>query len=249
VIVNPIRTHKVTKKDNNILQLIDKYITNLKEDSVLVVTSKIVAICEGQLVSMEKTTRDELVEQEADYYLPRSLSKWNVCISIKNNIMVASGGVDQSNGDDNFILWPKNPQKSANEIRKHIMKKFSLNNVGVIITDSKTTPLRWGVTGVAISHSGFNALYSYIGKPDIFNKLMRVEKLNIADSLASAAVAVMGEGSEQQPLAIITNIPIIEFQKSNPSKKELEFLYANIDDDLYAPLITSVKWKKGKNKQ
>ena len=50
-----------------------------------------------------------------------------------------------------------------------------LKKVGVIITDSKTTPLRWGTSGVAISYSGFSPLKNYIGSPDIFGKEMPAE--------------------------------------------------------------------------
>jgi F420-0:gamma-glutamyl ligase len=46
----------------------------------------------------------------------------------------------------------------ANEVRAYLGERFSCRQVGVVIIDSKTTPLRWGVTGVAIAHSGFLAL-------------------------------------------------------------------------------------------
>ena len=48
--------------------------------------------------------------------------------------------------------------------------RFSLKNVGVIITDSRTTPLRWGVTGFSIAYSGFEPLKNYIGTKDILEK-------------------------------------------------------------------------------
>lgn len=244
--VTPIKTHALTKKDTDIFAVIDKYIVDLQNNTVVVVTSKIVAICEGRIVPLDKITKDELVQQEAEYYLPRTYSKYDVCISIKNSLMVASAGIDESNANDNFVLWPKKPQQSANSIRGHLTKRFGLKHIGVIITDSKTTPLRWGVTGIAVAHSGFNALNSYVGKPDIFGRPMRVEKLNVADSLATSAVAVMGEGNEQTPLALITDVPFVEFRDSNPTQEELDMLKIAIEDDIYAPLLTSVKWKKGK---
>lgn len=242
--VTAVKTHKITTADKDILKVIDKYVTNLSERNILVVTSKIIAICEGRTVLASSTTKDELVEQEADYYLPRSLSKYNVCISVKNSIMVASAGIDESNGNGNFVLWPKDPQASANSIRKFLQNKFKLKEVGIIISDSKTTPLRWGVTGVALAHSGFEALNSYIDKPDIFGRLMQVEKLNISDSLATAAVSVMGEGSEQTPLCVISNLPQVKFQNRSPNQAELESLKISLEDDIYAPLLTKVKWKK-----
>lgn len=245
--VIPIRTHKITKKDKDLFKILDQYLPpKLEEKSVVAVTSKIVAICEGRIIRKDLITKDELTEQEAEFFLPRYLNKYDFCISIKHGTFTASAGVDESNGNGYYVLWPADPQKSANEIREYLKHKFLLKHVGVIITDSKTTPLRWGVTGVALAHSGFAALKSYIGKPDVFGRLLKAEKLNIADTLATAAVGVMGEGNEQTPLAVIEDVPFVNFQSRNPTKKELASLRISIEDDLYAPLLKGVKWKKGK---
>ena len=56
----------------------------------------------------------------------------------------------------------------------------------------------------------------------------------------------MGEGNEQTPIAVISDVPFVEFQDRNPTKEEIEELKINIDDDLYAPLLKSVNWRKGK---
>jgi F420-0:gamma-glutamyl ligase len=105
--------------------------------------------------------------------------------------------------------------------------------------------MRWGVTGMSLAHSGFGALKNYIGEKDLFGREFKFEKLNIADSLAASAVLVMGEGSEQTPLAIIEDLPQVEFLERNPTNEELKELKINIEDDLYAPLLKSVMWRKG----
>lgn len=243
--VSAIKTHKVTFKDSDLFKILDKYLPEIKERSVLAITSKIIAICEGRMVRIEEADKEDLIKKEADFYLPRHLSKYNFMLSIKDNIMIASAGIDESNADGYYILWPENSQKTANEIRQYLAKRFGLKNIGVVVTDSKTTPLRWGVTGAAIAHSGFNALNNYIGEPDIFGRKLEVTKVNIMDALAASAVLVMGEGKEQTPLALISDIPFVQFQPRNPTKKELEGLKISIEDDLYAPLLTAVKWKKG----
>lgn len=247
--VKTIKTHKITLKDKDIFKILDKYLLNMEEKSILAVTSKIVSICEGRVVKIiktDKSDKDRLIEKESQYYLPRNRNKYNVSFTITNNLLAASAGIDESNGNGYYILWPKDPQKSADKIRKYLEKRFKLKNIGVIITDSKTTPLRWGVTGGAIAHSGFLALKDYIGEKDLFGRAFVFEKLNIADSLSTAAVAVMGEGSEQTPLAIISDIPFVKFNSKSPSKKEIQDLKISIEDDLYAPFLKSVKWKKGK---
>jgi putative folate metabolism gamma-glutamate ligase len=245
--VTAIKTEKILPGSISLFELLDKHIINLNEKSVVVVTSKIIAICEGRVVKkISEEQKDELAKQEADLYLPREFNQYGFMITIKDNMLVASGGVDESNGNGFYILWPKDSQKSVNEIREYLAKKYNLKNLGVIITDSKLTPVRYGVTGYTIAHSGFNALRNYIGKPDIFGRLMQAEKTNVSDSLAAAAVLEMGEGNEQQPLAVITDVKSIEFQERNPTEEELEGLKISIGDDVFSSLLTAVKWQKGK---
>lgn len=253
MIINAYKTHKITAGDT-LTQILDDYLPQLEEKSIIAVASKIVGICEGRVVKIiseekREEQKSELAKHEADFFLPREYNQYGFMISINNGILVASAGIDESNSNGGFSLWPEDPQKSVNEIREYLIKKHNLKQLGVILTDSKLTPLRWGVTGVSIAHSGFAALNDYIGKPDLFGRTMRAEKANIADSLATAAVAEMGEGDEQQPLAVITDGKFISFQDRNPSEEELESLKIKLEDDVYASMLTAVTWKKGELKK
>lgn len=245
MIINSIKTHKVTTEDKDILKLLDKYISNLEENSVLVVTSKVVAICEGSVVAAGKIDKDELIAKESQYYLPRTENPYNVALTITDNNLIASSGIDESNGNGFYILWPKNPQQTANEIRANLRQKFNLKNLGIIITDSRTTPLRWGITAIAIGYSGIKPLKNYIGEPDIFGRNLIFTKMSIIDNLSSAAALVMGEGNEQSPLAIATELPQVEFVDEDPSDQELKELKISLEEDIYAPLLKSTPWKKG----
>ncbi|MBI2443242.1 MAG: coenzyme F420-0:L-glutamate ligase [Candidatus Levybacteria bacterium] len=250
MIITPIKTHKITPNDCAIYNLLDQYLpSDIPERSVIAVSSKIVSICEGRVVKIEDADKDELIKQEASYYIPRSSSKYNLAFTITNDILSVSAGIDESNGNGHYVLWPKNPQESANKIRKHIAERLGLSEVGVIITDSKTSPLRWGVTGIALAHSGFMALKNYVGDTDLFGRKFEYEKLNIADCLASAAVVVMGEGSEQTPLAIIEALPFVQFQDHDPTDEELAMLKITMEEDIFAPFLKNVPWKKGKKSQ
>lgn len=246
--ITSIKTHKIIIGRESLLNILDKYLPKLKEKSILVITSKIVSICEGNFIEIGKVNKTDLIKKEAEYFIPAEQSKYNITLTIKRNLLVPTAGIDESNGNGYFILWPKNPQKTTNQVKKYLKQRFKLKHVGVIITDSKTSPLRWGTTGFALAHSGFKALNNYIGKPDIFGRLLHVTKANIMDSLAAATVAVMGEGNEQTPLAIIEEADFVKFQNRNPSKQELKELNIPIEDDLYAPLLKTTKWKKGIDK-
>lgn len=246
--VTAIRTHKITKGDRDLFVILDKYISELGESSVLAVTSKIVSICEGRVVRTDETDKDELIKQEADLYLPKEESKYDLFLTIKNNLLAVSAGIDESNADGNYVLWPENPQNTANKVRAYLKNRFKLKKIGVIITDSKTTPLRWGVTGAVIAHSGFSAINDLIGTDDLFGRKLKMTKVGVLDGLSAAAVLEMGEGSEQTPLAVISDVPFVEFQDRNPTPDELNELKISIDDDVYAPLLKGVKWQNGSEK-
>ncbi len=244
--VTPINTHKIMpNQDKDLFLILDKYVTQLEEDTVLAVTSKIVAICEGRFIEMEKADKRKLIFEEADLVIPPEKNRYNVSLTIKNNLLIAGAGIDESNGNGYFIFLPKDSQESANKIREYLVNKFKLKNLGVVITDSRTTPLRWGVTGVAIAYSGFKPLKDYIGHEDLFGRKFKFEKLNLADCLATTSVLVMGEGSEQTPLAKIEDVPFLEYQDRNPTQEELDQLKIDIKDDMYATLLENAPWEKG----
>jgi dihydrofolate synthase / folylpolyglutamate synthase len=240
-----VKTQKVVKGDD-LFKILDQYLPEkLEEKSIVVITSKIVGICEGRLVKVEGTDKDALVKKEADYYIPKEENKYQIYLTIKNNIMAATSGIDESNGNGYYILWPKDPQKSANKIRAYLLKKYKLKYLGVIITDSKTVPMLRGVVGMAIAHSGFLALRNYIGKPDIFGRNLLVTRANVSDGLAGASVTLMGEGNETMPIAIIEDVPFVQFQKRDPSESELKKLRIPLKEDIFAGILSYAKWKKG----
>jgi dihydrofolate synthase / folylpolyglutamate synthase len=241
-----VKTHKIIPgKEAQMINVLDAYVPRLQEGSVVAVSSKIISICQRRYVRVDEEEKEKLITQEAEYYLLRD--KNGFFLTIKHGVLIPSAGIDESNGNGYYILWPEHPQQTANEIREYLVKKHGLKNVGVIITDSKTTPLRWGVTGVAISHSGFQALRSYIGTQDIFGKEMQFTKTNVMDALAATAVLVMGEGKEQTPLAVIEDMPFVRFQRRNPAQEELDAIRIPFGgEDIYKTLLESVNWKKGK---
>ena len=244
MIIETIRTPKITARNDDLFNVLDRCIENFGNEQILVITSKIVSICEGRIVEIGKEEKLDLIRSEADTYLPPEQSKFNISLTIKNDLLIPTAGIDESNGNGFYVLWPEDPQRSANEIRAYLCERFEIENPGVIVTDSKTSPLRWGTTGVSIAHSGFLGLYDYAGAPDLFGRELKVTKSNVVDGLAAAAVVAMGEGSEQTPLARISDVGFVEFQNRNPSPEELLPFHYSIEDDLYAPLLQGVEWVK-----
>lgn len=244
--VTAYKTKKVAPHDDLFAIIADSLPTDIPDNSIVAVSSKIVALCQGRVADPAKITKDELTQQEADWYLPRETNPFDVLVSIKGGVFIASGGVDESNGNGLYVLWPENVQESANKIREFLCTHYHKKHIGVIITDSRLLPLRWGVTGVCLAPSGFAILRDYVGKPDIFGRLMKVEKVNVADTLAVAAVGEMGEGAEQTPLAVISDASFVEFVDGNPTREELRYLATDMHREVFTPILTSVDWKKGK---
>lgn len=247
--IQTFKTHKITNQDTDIITIIDQYIPQFFENSILVITSKIISITEGRVQRIQPETehedKEKLVREESEYFIDKSENQYGFFLTITQNLLIPTAGIDESNGNGYYILWPENPYASANKIREHITAKYGIKNFGVIITDSKTSPLRWGTTGVSIAHSGFCALNNYMGKKDLFGRIMRVTKSNIVDGLAAGAVAVMGEGEESTPLALISDISNVDFQQRNPSDEEIKFLKIDLEDDVYAPILKKAPWQKG----
>ena len=246
MLVKPIKTRALIPPKDDLLSVIMESVLELKEKSVIVITSKVVSICEGECIKIsDLINKDELVKKEADLYIDRKDVPGNyVMLTIKNNILIPTSGIDESNANGYYILWPKKPFESAKKIYHFIKKTYGLKAFGVIISDSHTTPLRTGIMGIGIAYYGFYPLKDYRGKKDIFKRELKMSQTNIVDSLAAAAVYVMGEGAEQTPIAVIEDVGEIKFKKNNFNKPDP--LEINSDTDIYAPILKSVKWKKDK---
>lgn len=250
MIVKPIKTRLLNPPRDNLFEAIAKSLLSLSEKSIVVITSKAVSIGEGQCIPASYyQNKDELTIREADFYLPRRFTPGRWCMhTIKNNLFIPSAGVDESNANGYYIVWPKNPAQSAKKLWHSFRKYYQVREVGIIISDSHTVPLRRGVLGVSLSHYGFVPLKDYRGTLDLFGRTLKMTQKNIADGLAAAAVLVMGEGDERTPVSVIRDVPWIEFtSRIKKSKRPFSSFEVAPQEDLYTPLLSRVPWKKGAN--
>lgn len=245
--VKTYKTKKVVVGDT-LYPILDESLPKLEENSVVIITSKIVAICQGRVIKAEAdglAQKRILVPNEAEYYLREEDMRYGFQLSINRGIFIASAGIDQSNGDGYLIFWPEKIQETVNAIWDYLREKNKIDNLGIIISDSKLQPLRWGTTGVGIAYCGFAPLNDFRGKPDIFGHELRVTQANVLDGLTASAVLVMGESNEQTPLAVITDVPFVQFRTHPPTPQELASQRIDPEGDVYAPIIQFEKFKKG----
>jgi coenzyme F420-0:L-glutamate ligase len=229
--IKAIKT-RIFQPREDLLIFIAKYLPAIPDKSILVITSKIVALAEGRLIKkINERTKVEIIKKESDFVLKTK----SVSLTIKDGLVMANAGVDESNGNGWIILLPKDSYKSAANLRRYFMAKYHLKKLGVIITDSRCLPLRAGITGVALGYAGFKGLKRYQKKLDIFGRPFKYSRVDVADSLATAAVLCMGEGAERQPLALISGAPVEYADWID--KNELKI---DIKEDLYGPLFRKI---------
>ncbi|MEK7116593.1 MAG: coenzyme F420-0:L-glutamate ligase [Patescibacteria group bacterium] len=192
----------IFKEKDNLKKFINKQIKTLEEGDIVAVTSKIVAMSQGRTGKLNE--KEKLIKQNSKKIIN---TPW-VPLTFVDQEWCINAGIDESNAKNKIILLPKDPFGVAKQIQKNLKKRFSLKKLGVIITDTKSMPLRVGTIGKPIAYAGFNPLKSYIGKKDLFGRKSRLTQSNIADALAASAILVMGEGDEQIPMVIIKGAPV-----------------------------------------
>lgn len=235
MLVQPIRT-RLFKENENLFTFLRTQLKRIPEKSVLVVTSKIVALSEGRTREFKNSRdKEKIIKAESEWALKTKYT-W---LTIKDGVVMASAGIDESNAKGKLILLPKNSYTSAKKILEFCQKTYRVKKLGVLITDSRLFPLRAGIVGLAVGYAGFKGIKDYRGKPDLFSRKLKISQVDIADSLATSAVLTMGESNERQPLALIQNAPVEFTNKTRP----LELLIKP-QDDIYAPIFKNLKKRK-----
>jgi len=245
----PVKTRPMLPPRDSIYPVLDASLPRLREGDVLFVTSKIVAIHQGRCVKIAVTTaeasaqKERLIKKEAERYENSHLRSWkNLYLTIKESTLIANAGIDESNADGYYILWPRRSSMAAKEIKQYLQKKFGIKKLAVVITDSHVIPLRQGTLGISIGFSGLEPLYDYRGTPDIFGRLLQHTTKNIVDALAALAVSLMGEGNERTPMLIVRDANFVVFTDKDTYRKSV----VAPKNDLYAPLWRSLKPRKKK---
>ena len=238
----PIKTRKVLPPKDDITDII-KHLPKLKQGDVLVIASKVLAIHQGRCIKKSEIVnqKSKIINQEADYSLPmHNTAGSDIILTIKDHTLIPSAGIDESNGNEYYILWPKNSSKEAKRIAGYLKKRDGIKNLGVIIADSHTTSLRWGTQGISIGFFGLEPLKDYRGVKDIFGRKLKYTQTNIVDSLANLAVLMMGEGKEQTPMVIIRGFKGLRFTNKDLHRK----LVIDPKRDLYYPLLKIFKRRR-----
>lgn len=238
MLVQPVKTRLFTA-GQSLADFILEHIHDAQEGDVIVVTSKIMSLAENRVVELKsEEDRDRYVREDSEFAVETPYTT----MTLRGGMVMSSAGVDESNADGKLILLPKDPYASCHALWLRLREAWGVRELGVIITDSRTLVMRRGSVGMAIAHAGFHAVKRYVGKPDLFGRLLQVSIANCADPLAAAAVHTMGESNEQTPLAIIRDAHLQgQFTDERIVPTEIQ---VDIKDDVYGPLYQAVLGSK-----
>ena len=189
----------------------------LSDQDILVASSKVLAISENRVVELDSITPSsraidlgkrykvppelaELVIQESDIVLGGIPS---LILTIRNNVLLANAGIDKSNTPDGWVsLLPSNSFVWANRLKSILQNELNVN-MGVIVADSRSQPLRQGLIGVALGVAGIEPIVDERGHKDLYGRPLKITRRAIADDLVSAAQLIMGESNESMPFVLI----------------------------------------------
>lgn len=231
--ITPIQT-RVLKEGEDLSSFVAEHLKHLPEKSILVISSKIVALAEGRTVhNWNAQKRDMLIKESSDALLSHDYPP----LTYQDGMYTAAAGIDTSNGNGALILPPQRAWDTAHTIRRALKKKYHCTNIGIIITDSMPLPGRRGVISHAIACAGFKPVKEYKGKKDIYGNFFQYSSANHADALAAAAGAVMGEGRERRPLAVITE-SVVTFTSKKTENNDITI---PLKEDIYKPLALHVR--------
>jgi len=188
-----VRTKLIKTEDdllNIILEALNKQRLKIDDGDVLAIASKAVVSVQNRLKKLSSVKPSERAKKLAKRYDLASsfveivLQEAEVVyggvskalLTLKNGILTANAGVDQKNAPEGYAaLWPRNPHKTAEKIRKELFERTS-KHVGILIIDSRVTPLRMGTTGIAIGVAGFEPVRDYRTEKDLYGKSISITR-------------------------------------------------------------------------
>ncbi len=204
----------------------------IRNKDIIAIASKVVATAEGRVTQLNRVMVSRAARELARRHgMPAPVVQvvldeadevyggvTGALLTLKNGDAIANSGVDQKNAPPgSVVLWPLDPGASAKKLFNTLRRKLG-RRIGVVIVDSRVTPLRLGTTGMALACVGFKSTRDFRGKPDLFGRKSRITVQASADGIASAAHLLMGEGKEGVPFVLVRGAPV-DLDDSRPIPK------------------------------
>jgi coenzyme F420-0:L-glutamate ligase / coenzyme F420-1:gamma-L-glutamate ligase len=223
----------------------------LGDGQLVVVAHKAVSKCEGAVVSLSgvrpsRRACELAAEAETATGQPRDPRAVEVVLDessailraergvlicrTRHGLVCANAGVDASNAadDDTLILLPRDPDRSARELRARL-HQLTRARVGVLITDSFGRAWRHGQVDVAIGLAGMRPLDDWRGRGDARGMQLRATWLALADAAAALAELARAKDSHE-PVVVVDGLARFLTADDGPGAAAL---LRPLDEDLF----------------
>jgi coenzyme F420-0:L-glutamate ligase/coenzyme F420-1:gamma-L-glutamate ligase len=222
VILEALEVEKLKLADGDVVVVSQKVVS--KADGLLVDISAIKPTRRSTLIS-KRTRKDprliELILRDVEKVL--HADKQALVVRRRDGFVCLNAGVDKSNvrGRNVYSRLPEDADIAADKLRRRL-EELTGTRLGVIVADTYSRPLRVGQVEFAIGVSGIEPIVDYRGQEDLFGYALRYKFVARADEVAAAAELVMGQGTEQVPVAIVRGLNrIVRTEAPGLSKKLL----------------------------
>jgi F420-0:gamma-glutamyl ligase len=203
-----VKTRLLMPPKDDLLAVLDEFLPKILDGDILLIATKVLAIHQGRCTNRGGTDKLKLIGEEADC-ISEKIS--DPCLTIKGNTLIPNSGIDESNGNGYYVLWPQNVENLLREIHRFVVDKFHLSSLGVISVDSCVLPMRSGTVGISQGSFGFVPVVDLVGQRDLFGRPLGMSKINVSDALAGIMPLIAGEGGEACPVVIGRGIGGISF--------------------------------------
>jgi coenzyme F420-0:L-glutamate ligase/coenzyme F420-1:gamma-L-glutamate ligase len=200
-----------------ILQTLETSKTDLENGDIIVIASKVVSLAENRIV---RATDVEPSQKALEIASKNVFDPIHVELAIRESVEIlrtegvlitetSSGlicnfsGVDKSNAPDGkYILLPRNPDASASQYLKSLMK-YTGKKLAIIITDTQGRPWRRGSVNLAIGCAGIAPFKYNKGKKDLFGRVLERSTVCQVDEIAMLVDPLMGQAGQRIPVVIV----------------------------------------------
>jgi coenzyme F420-0:L-glutamate ligase/coenzyme F420-1:gamma-L-glutamate ligase len=189
-----------------------------RDQDIIVIAQKVVSKSEGRLVDLadvqpsHRATEIAAVTAKDPRLVEIILGESERVVRQRPGVLIvrhrlgpvlANAGVDQSNvAEGRVLLWPRDPDASAERLRGRLSAHFGVE-LAVVINDSLGRAWRRGTMGIAIGAAGLPALLDLRGHPDLFGRRLESTMVGLADEIAASASLLMGQAAEGRPVVVL----------------------------------------------
>lgn len=184
----------------------------LRDDDILLVTSKVVSKSEGRLLEAptEPAAREAARQAAVSAESVRVVASRGPTriVQTRHGLVLAAAGIDASNVDPSrLVLLPLDPDASARRLRADLRDRLGVR-VAVVVTDTMGRTWRNGQIDVAIGAAGIAPLRDHRGATDPYGNELSVTVAALADELAAAGDLVKGK-TTGIPVAVVRGLGVL----------------------------------------